>query len=135
MIAAWADNIRSSIGKLESPKMPMANVVVQTMVMAHKKVATAVKTGRKRAAMKTSSGLSAAIASSEVQGWFGSSTMPEHKAAAIASASAPPASSRRVGGARANDASPIASGATLILPSASDVNQCSQMVAMGALEL
>src|SRR5262245_28403859 len=103
--------------------MPTANVVVQTIVMAHMKVAVAVKAGRRRAAIQTSIGLSAAIASSKVHRSLGKKTMPAHKPATNASAKAPSASSRRGGKSRINDANPIASGATVMVPSASEANQ------------
>src|SRR5579871_1045941 len=103
--------------------MPTANVVVQTIVMAHMKVAAAVKAGRKRAAIQTSRGLSVASANSKVQGLFGMKTMLAHRAAATASAEVPSASSRRGGTLRSRDAIPITSGATVMVPSASEANQ------------
>src|SRR5581483_11999373 len=103
--------------------MPTANIVVQTIVMANMKVAIAVKAGRRRAAIQTTSGLIAAIASSKVQGWFGRKTMPAHSTAATVSARAASVSSRRGGGLRISDASPIASGATVMMPSASEATQ------------
>src|SRR3954471_20670878 len=114
--------MRSSIGKPESP-MPTANVIVQSIVMAHMKVAAAVNAGRKRAAIKTSSGLSAEIASSKIQGWLGKKIMPAHKTAVTVSAKAPSTSSRRGGKSRIIDASPIASGAMVMVPGVSEANQ------------
>src|SRR5262245_61095924 len=102
--------MRSSIGKSESPKMPTANVVVKTIVMAHVEVTAAVKGGRERAAIQRSNGLSVEMASSKVQGWFGKKTRPAHKTADTVSAKAPSASSRRGGKSRIIDASPITSG-------------------------
>ena len=56
--------MRSSIGKRGSPKRPTPTIVVQTIVIAHRNVAAAVKAGRTLAAIQTNSGQSEAIASS-----------------------------------------------------------------------
>ena len=53
--------MRSSIGKLASPKMPMPNVVVKTIVSAMMKAAVAAKTGWQRAANHNSIGNRSAI--------------------------------------------------------------------------
>src|SRR5690349_21918468 len=115
--------MRSSIAKRGSPKMPMANVVVKTMVMAQINVAAAVKTGGKRAAIQTHRGLSEAMASSRVHGWFGRKIRHAHTADTTESASAASASSRLAGGPRINDASPMMSGAMVIVPSPSEATQ------------
>src|SRR6266850_219394 len=98
----------------------MPNVVVQTIVNAHRNVATAIKAGRTRAAVHTNSGQSEAIASSSVHGSWGRKTRSKHSVATIASAKVPSAISRRGGALRKNDASPITSGATVIVPSVSE---------------
>ena len=51
-----------------------------------------------------------------------------------ASAKAPSRLSFGGGGSRTAAATPISSGATVTMPSASDANQCCQMVRLGAVE-
>ena len=103
--------------------MPIAKIVVQTIVIATMNVAIAVNAGRRRDAIQSRSGQSAPIASSAVQGSLGKKTSKAHTRDTTASAKTPSAISRRGGRLRANDASPIARGATAMIPSASDENQ------------
>ena len=114
--------------------MPIEKIVVQTIVIATMNVATAVNAGRRRAAIQSRSGLSAPIASTAVQGSLGNKTSKAPMRHTTASAKTPSAISRRGGELRANDASPIARGATAMIPSASDENQCCQIVGGDALD-
>ena len=56
------------MGKLESPKMPMPYVVVETIVMAQVNVDIAVKAGPRRDAIHKNSGDSEAMANSTIHG-------------------------------------------------------------------
>src|SRR5712692_9087758 len=109
---AWAPSTRCSIDRCGSPKLAIAKIVVQTIVIAMMNVATAVNAERRRDA---------------VQGSLGKKTSNAHTRDTTASAKTPSAISRRGGRLRVNDASPIARGATTMVPSASDENQCSQI--------
>ena len=122
-MVAWAPSTRCSIDRCGSPKMPIAKIVVQTIVIATTNVAAAVNAGRRRAAIQSRSGLSAPIASYAVQGSLGNKTSKALTRHTTASAKTPSAISRRGGRLCINDASPIASGATAMIPSASDKNQ------------
>ena len=103
--------------------MPMANVVVATIVMAQMNVAALVIPGGRRAAIQTNKGHSAIVASSRVHGLFGKNTRNAHRTHTTASAKALSAASRVDGTLRINDARPITSGATVSVPSASEANQ------------
>src|SRR5215469_10589974 len=120
--------MRCSIGKRGSPKKPMANVVVTTIVMAQMNVATAVMPGGSRAAIQRNKGHSEIIASSRVHGLFGKSTRNVHRTHTTASAKALSTASRADGTLRVKDAKPITSGATVSVPSASEANQFSHIV-------
>ena len=103
--------------------MPTAKVVVQTIVIAMINVATAVNAERRRDAIQSRSGQSDPIASSAVQGSLGKKTSNAHTSDTTASAKPPSAISRRGGKLRMNDASPIARGATAMIPITSEENQ------------
>src|SRR4029077_13465420 len=91
-------------------------------------VATAAKAGRTRAAIHTNSGQNEAIASSSVHGAFGRMTRSKHSVATMASANIPSTISRLGGTLRKNEASPIISGATVMLPSVSVTAQWRHIV-------
>src|SRR5215469_4066025 len=113
----------------------MPKVVVQTIVSATIKEAAAAKTGRQRAETHRSTGNRRAIGTTVAQGSLGRKITSPLIIAITTSARVPSMSSPRGGGSRALAASPIKSGATVIMPSASDANQCCQMVKIGAVEL
>src|SRR5580698_197697 len=126
--------MRWSNDKWESPKIPMSNVVVATIVMAQMKVAALAMPGGRRAAIQTNKGHRATMASSPVQGLFGKNTRNAHSTHKTASANALSAASRVDGALRINDAKPITSGATVSVPRPSEANQCSHTVGADALE-
>src|SRR5258708_16751695 len=103
--------------------MPIAKIVVQTIVIAQMNVAIALNAGRRRDAIQSRIGQSAPIASAVVQGSLGKKTSNAHTRDTTASAKTPSAISRRGGKLRAHDASPIARRATAMIPIASDENQ------------
>src|SRR5262249_53296720 len=119
--------MRSFNDNLGSPKNPTAKMVAQTIVIAQMNVATAVNAGGNLAAIQTKRGHSEIIASSTVHCRFGKKTKNALKMHRIENATLPSAISRLVGLSRTNEASAIASGATVMVPSASEVNQLNQM--------
>ena len=120
---AWATRMRSVIEKPSSPKMPIPNVVVQTIVRATMNAAAAQKTGPQRAASHSSSGNIKAIATTVAQGSRGKEITSPLTALTIMSATTPSMIALRAGGSRVAEPIPINSGATVMMPSASDVNQ------------
>src|SRR5262245_13178069 len=89
-------------------------------------------TGRQRAASHSSSGNS--MATGNFQGAGGRETKIPVIAATAASAATPSKNSRRGGGSRTTEASPITSGATVRMPRRSDANQTCQTLKNGAVE-
>src|SRR6516165_3703225 len=103
--------------------MPISNVLVATIVMAQMNVAAEVMPGGRRAAIHTNKGHSEMVASSRVQGRFGRNTRNAHRRLTSVSAKALSAASRADGSLRISEARPMTSGATVIVPSASEANQ------------
>src|SRR5580704_13403452 len=103
--------------------MPIANVVVQTIVRAMMNAAAALNTGRQRAASQSRSGNNNTMATTVAQGSRGRKIINPLIKDSVISAAAPSMTSRRGGGSRIAEPSPISSGATVTIPSASDVNQ------------
>src|ERR1700758_562687 len=106
----------------------MPNVVVQTIDRLMMNAAAAANTGRQRAASQSSGASSTATGPT-----FASSSEPRKIASPLTRASAatarvPSTSSLSGGRSRAAEASSIRSGATVIIPKASDANQCCQVV-------
>ena len=95
----------------------------------------AAKTGRQRAASHNNKGNSSALGTTVFQGSCGSEIIIPVIAASSASAVVPSMSSFRGGGSRTAAASPITSGATATMPTASEANQCHQVVSIGAVGL
>ena len=91
------------------------------------KAAAAAKTGWQRAAIHNSTGNSSAIGTTVVQGSGGRAMTMTLRTMSDASATRPSMVSRRAGGSRAAEASPITSGAIVTMPSASDANQFCQV--------
>src|SRR5262249_44802278 len=113
----------------------MPKVIAQTIASDTTNAAAEVKTGRQRAASHSTSGNSTPIGTRVFQGSGGSDMTIPVIAATTASAMPPSMISLCGGGSRM--AAPIRtpSGATVLTPSASDANQCSQVVRIGASEL
>src|SRR5258708_33227193 len=107
----------------ESPKMPMANVLVATLGMAQINVAALAIPGGRRAAIQTNKGHRATIHSAPVQYLLGKNTRNAHRTHRTASAKALSAASRIDGTLRINEAKPTTNGATVTPPSPSDANQ------------
>src|SRR5215472_17400789 len=101
----------------------MPNVVVQTIVRAQTNVAAAAKNGLQRAAIHSNRGKTAATAISSAQGALGKLITSALRAVRIARAEAPSINSF-LGIGSVLDGSPIKNGATVMMPIASDVNQC-----------
>src|SRR5438445_8512494 len=112
----------------------MPKVVVHAIDNAMTNAAAAANTGWQRAASHSTSGNSNAngttVANDTCVFFF------KQKAAydIAANAAAPSKISFGDGGSRTASAIPISSGATVTIPSASDANQCCQIVRLGAVE-
>src|SRR4029079_9087128 len=112
----------------------MPKVVVHTTVKATTNAAAAANAGRQRAASHSSRGntnASGTIVANETRGRKIASVLVTVIAA---SATAPSKVSFGGGGSLTAAARPISSGATVTMPSASDANQCCQMVRLGTVE-
>src|ERR1044072_6696865 len=101
----------------------MPNVVVQTIVSATMNAAAAAKAGLQRAVIHNKSGKSNAVGTTATHSSRGNKTMSPLVMVSITHTTPPSKTSFRGGGSRAADASPIRSGATVMMPSASDANQ------------
>src|SRR6516225_9666992 len=112
----------------------MPKMVVQTTAKDTMNAPVAAKNGRHRAASHNSIGNSRAPGTTVSQGSGGSEMMKPVITASKASAVPPSTSSLRGGGSRTAAAHPITSGATAIMPTTSEANQCHQMVSIGAEE-
>src|SRR5260370_31438804 len=132
---AWAVRMRWTSGKSTSLKMPMPNVVVQTIVSATMKTAAAEKTGRQRAASQSNSGNSAVTDTTIVQVSRCRNMISPLIAVSVTSATTPSMRSPRGDGSRVAEARPANSGATVTMPSASEANQWYQVVRTDAVEL
>src|SRR5258708_4733323 len=113
----------------------MPKVIVQIIVSETMNTAAAANPGRQRAASHTRLGNSKAIGRAVFHGSGGSKTMMTVIAANTMSAMTPSTISLRGGGSRKASATPITSGATVMMPMASDANQCCQVVHIGAVGL
>src|SRR5262244_2250826 len=113
----------------------MPIVVVQTIARVTMKVAAAANTGRQRAAIHNRTGNSSAIGTTVVQGSGGSAMTITLMTMSDASAARPSMVSFGPGGSRVAEASPITSGAIVMMPSASDANQFCQVTKSGAVVL
>src|SRR3954469_24521820 len=98
----------------------MPKVVVHTIVSAMTKAAAAANTGRQRADSHSNSGNTKAIGNTVSQDCCGKKIIIALINDIAASATAPSRASLGGGGSRAAAASPISSGATVTMPSASD---------------
>ena len=102
----------------------MPNVVVQTIDRLTMNAAAAANTGRQRAASHSSGANNSAtgpMVAKSSQRWKMASP---HTSASATTASTPSTISLRDSRSREDDASSISSGATVMIPSASDANQC-----------
>ena len=102
------------------PKCPMPKVIAQTIVRDTMNAAAEAKTGRQRAASHSSSGKSSATGTTISHGSGGREIIIPVVANTAASATPPSMSSLRGGGARMAEVRPITTGATVMMPSASD---------------
>src|SRR5713101_6014527 len=113
----------------------MSNVIVQIIVSETRSTAAAANPGRQRTASHSRIGNSKAIGRTVFHGSGGSKTMMTVIAANTMSATTPSTISLRGGGSRKDSARPITSGATVMMPTESDANQCCQVVQIGAAGL
>src|SRR6267154_5439601 len=113
----------------------MSKVIVQTIVSETMNAAAAANPGRQRAASHSRIGNSSATGIIVCHGFGGSETMITVSATNPASAATPSMISLRGGGSRTASARPITSGATVMMPTTSDANQCPHVVQIGAVGL
>src|SRR5262245_34951697 len=114
----------------------MPKVIVQTIISETMNAAAAANTGWQRAVSHSRIGSSRAAGRTVCQGSGGSkTTMTAITAANATSATTPSKISLAGGGLRRALARPITSGATMMMPMASDANQCCQVVQTGAVGL
>src|ERR1700743_1198718 len=113
----------------------MPKIVVQTIVSDTMNAPAAAKTGCPRAASHRNTGNSSAPGTTVCHGCSGSETMIPVIAANTANAPVPSTISLRGGGARMAAANPITTGATATMPTASEANQCRQIVSIGTVGL
>src|SRR5262249_21729329 len=113
----------------------MPIVVVQTIARVTMKAAAAANTGRQRAAIHSRTGNSSAIGTTVVQGSGGSAMTTRLRTMSDARAAGPSVFSCGPGGPRVAEASPITSGAIVMIPSESDANQFCQVTKSGAVGL
>src|SRR5262249_37563124 len=110
----------------------MPKTVVQTIVMETTNAPAAEKAGRQRAASHKKIGNSHVIGNTVSQGTRGSKMINPVITASAASANVPSMTSLRGDGRRTTAASPITNGATAMMPTMSDANQCCQVMSIGA---
>src|SRR6267378_4344966 len=113
----------------------MPKVIVQMIESETMNTAAAANPGRQRAAIHTRIGNSKAIGRTVFHGSGGIKTMMMVNAANTTSATTPSTNSLRGGGSRTASARPMTSGATVMMPTASDANQWCQVVQIGAVGL
>src|SRR3984957_14296547 len=113
----------------------MPKIAAQTIVSDAMNAPAAAKTGWQRAASHSSTGNSSAPGTTVCHGCSGNETMIPVIAANTASAPVPSTISLRGGGLRIAAASPITNGATATMPTASEANQCRQIVSIGTVGL
>src|SRR5215467_1721901 len=109
----------------------MPKVIVQTIVSETMNTAAAANTGGQRAAIHSRKGNSSAGGSAGSHDSGGRKTVMAFIAANTTSATMPSMISLVGGGLRRALAKPIITGATVMMPMASDANQCPQVVQNG----
>src|SRR4051812_34621806 len=112
----------------------MPKVVVHTIVKATTNAAAAANAGRQRAASHSSRGNTKARGTTVANDTSGRKIASVLVTVIAASATAPSKVSFCGGGSRTTAAMPISSGATVKMPSASDANQCCQIVRVDVVE-
>src|SRR6516165_8949915 len=109
----------------------MPKTVVQTIVMETTNAPAAEKARRQRAASHKKIGNSHVIGNIVSQVSRGSEIINPVSTASAASANMPSMTSLRGDGRRTTAATPITSGATAMMPTKSDANQCCQLSSIG----
>src|SRR5262249_29700134 len=110
----------------------MPKVVVQTIERFTIKAAAEAKTGRQRAASHSNGANKKVIGQMVANSSHRSKMASAHTRASAATAKIPSVSSLRDGRSRLEYASSISNGATVMIPSPSDTNQCCQVVSSEA---
>src|SRR5215468_6774165 len=110
----------------------MPKIVVTTIVIETKNAPAAENAGRARAASHAKTGNSQVIGNSVSQSPRGSEMIIPVTNAITRSPNVPSMTSFHGDGRRTTAASPITSGATAMMPTKSDANQCCQLSSTGA---
>src|SRR5215468_7299420 len=135
-IAAWVPQILGSVVGPTLPKCPRSKVIAPTIVTAITNIAADVKTGRERTESHTTSGNNSSTGTTISHHICGNRKMMTPVVAAIATTPTMPSTSCRRGvGTRIAGTSHITNGATVMMPIASDANQCRQVITAGTSEL
>src|ERR1700721_719324 len=113
----------------------MPKVVVHTIEMLTINAAAAAKTGRQRAASHSSGANNTATGPTVAKSSDCMEMASPLTRASAATAKAPSTNSVSEGRSCEAAASSISNGATVIIPSPSDANQCSQVVKIGVVAL
>src|SRR5215471_8783847 len=113
----------------------MPNVVVQTIVSETMNAPAAAYAGVQRAVIHSMIGNSRATGSIVSHDSGGSEMIMMVIAASADSAAMPSTTLLRGGGVRKASATPITSGATVMMPTASDASQCRQVVQIDVVGL
>ena len=113
----------------------MPKVVVQTIETLTMNAAAAAKAGRQRAASHSSGANNTATGPTLAKSSDCRKMASPLTSANAATVSAPSTSSLSGGRSREAEASSISNGATVIIPSPSDANQCCQVVNIGVVSL
>src|SRR5215468_5825395 len=113
----------------------MPKAIVHMIASETMNAAAAANTGWQRDVIHSRMGNSTATGATGSHGSGGSETMMMVITANTASAMTPSRVSLRGGGSCRALTTPIASGATVMMPMASDANQCHQVVQIGAVGL
>src|SRR4029453_7171140 len=110
----------------------MPKIVVTTILIETKKAPAAENAGRSRAASHTKTGNSQVIGNTVSQSTRGSEMISPVTNARARSPNVPSMTSLPGDGRRTTAASPTTSGATAMMPTKSDANQCCQLSSIGA---
>src|SRR6266436_152237 len=113
----------------------MPKVVVQTIARLTMNAADAAKTGRQRAASHSSGANNTATGPTVAKSSDRRKMASPLTRASAATAKAPSTNSLSGGRSREAETSSISNGATVIIPSPSDANQCCQVVNIGVVVL
>ena len=131
-IPAWAPQMRASGMGPILPKCPISKVTAQTIMSEITNIAADVKASRQRTESHNSNGNKSSTGTTTSHQISGNTKMIIPVIAAIAARTVQPSmTSRRGVGTRPKATSPSIIGATVMMPIASDANQCRHVIRKG----